>query len=102
MHSARMLMHIRTKILHYCSTKLHILAKFSQGFAQREKNSLKYGSLFPDYLLILRGGSHEVFPIFLILLRKILCHLDCMGDFLPSCQGPSCPNLGLRGGVGII
>ena len=57
-HSFKMLMHRRTMILHGCSTELQIVAIFSQVFVQREIFSLKYGSSFPDYLLILRG----VFP----------------------------------------
>ena len=56
MHSLEILMHRRTMILHGCSTELQIVAIFSQVFAQKEKIYLKYGSLFPDYLLILRGG----------------------------------------------
>ena len=101
MHSPRMLMHKRAMILHGCSTEFQITTIFSQVFAQRNLFSLKY-SLFPNYLLILRRVfSHDVFPIFLILLRNNLFHLYCMGDFFPSFQGPSCPKLGIRGGVRI-
>ena len=93
-------MHRSTMILHGCSIELQIVENCLQVITQRGKFSPKY-SLFSRFLIIFRGGSHEVFPIFLILLSSILCHLDCMGDFWPSCRGPSCLKLGLRGGVRI-
>ena len=103
MHSPRMMMHRRTMNMHGCSTELQIAAIFSQVFAQREKNSLKYGSLFPDYLLILRVGVFLWgFPHFPYFIKQYFIHLDYMGDFWPSCQGPSCPKLGLRGMLGLI
>ena len=68
-------------------------------FLPKEENFLLSIACFPDSMFILRGGgSHEVFPISLSLLSNFLFLLDCMGDFWPSFQGPSCSKLGLRGG----
>ena len=70
MHSPKMLMHRRTMILHGCSTELQIATIFSQVFAQRETFSLKYGSLFLDYLLILRGVFPMMFSQFSLVYQE--------------------------------
>ena len=102
MHSPRMIMDRRTNIFHYCSTEMQIAAIFSQVFAQRENFSLKYGSLFLDYLLYFEGGFPMNFSHFPYFIKHYFIHLDCMGDFWPSFQGPSCQKLGLRGVLELI
>ena len=50
-----------------------IAAKKLQVFTQRGKFSLNYSLLHGFFLF-----SHEFFPIFLILIRNLFYHLDCM------------------------
>ena len=99
MDNPRTLMHRRTMIKHGFSIELQIATIFSQVFSQREKISLKYGSLFPDSYLFWGGGFPWGFPHFPYIIKQYFIHLDCMGDFYPSFHNPGCPKLGLRGGV---
>ena len=84
MHIFRMLLYIRTRILHYyCILQQNILQVFNLYF------------LIPTYL------EGRFSPIYLVVLSRILSSRLYMGDLWPCFQGPPLSKLGFRGGVRI-
>ena len=111
MHSIRMLMHKEPRFCIIAPQSCRLQQYFHKFLLKdNNKKTLKYGSLFPDSCLFSRGrrrargagGFSMRFSPFPQFIKQFLFSLDCMGDFWPSFQGPSCPKLGLRGVLRLI